>query len=307
LIVGIETGGTKVICATADENRPLELIHTWTFGTTTPHETIGRINNFLSVAGSSESLSGIGVASFGPLNVDSSADRYGWITATTKPGWSNSDLIGGLHVDHSLIAPIVTDVAGAALGESFAMTGATEGSLAYATFGTGVGVGLLVNGALMQGNGYPEMAHIRVERHRLDRFEGICPFHGGCLEGLASGPAVLGRWGADASSLHGDDAEEARNVLGWYIAQLLTTLAFTFGPLPVVLGGGVLKTPGLLEVVREEFMRLAGGALPIGKALDELVSVPHLGDYSGVSGALVLASKKASTSGVPRTEGKVQN
>jgi fructokinase len=302
VIVGIETGGTKVICATAHEHAPLDRVETVRFPTTTPRATIGRINEFLRTTRASHSVTGIGIASFGPLNVERGADRYGWITATTKPGWANTDLLGGLEADRAIIAPLVTDVTGAAIGESFARSGRAGHSLAYATFGTGVGVGLLVNGGVMMGNGYPEMAHIRVKRHPRDQFDGSCPFHGDCLEGLASGPAAAQRWGADASSLSGDTSSEARDFLAWYLGQLLATLAFTFGPLPTVLGGGVMKTPALLDLVRVEFTRLVGGALPTGTTtLADLVGAPRLGDFSGVGGALVLASQRElpSTAAVP--------
>jgi fructokinase len=164
--------------------------------------------------------------------------------------------------------------------------------VAYATFGTGVGVGICLDGDLLHGNGYPELGHLLVRRHPSDRFEGACPFHGDCLEGLASGPAILQRWDADASSIDTAERPEALEILGFYIAQLAATTAYAVGIQRFVVGGGVLKAPGLLESARTQLPGVVGGpGASHAASLDspDFIVRSSLGDFSGVLGAVAAA------------------
>ncbi|MHB1173075.1 MAG: ROK family protein [Lacisediminihabitans sp.] len=307
MIAGIETGGTKVICATAHEDSPDKLINVLRMTTTTPSETIGRINDYLIEASAIGELTGIGVASFGPLNVDPASDRYGWITSTTKPGWQDTNLLEMILPSLTVPTELVTDVSGAALGEFRWGVGRGHNSMAYMTFGTGVGAGLIVNAELIAGDGYPEIAHIMVRRHPSDSFVGVCPFHGDCLEGLASGPAVLARWGADASSLPVDVTRVAHEIIAFYIAQLASLLGYTLGIEKIVLGGGVSKAPGLIELVGWQLREITGGEHFLSgstQAAFDYVVAPELADYSGVHGALSIAQRAAQT-GLPTNTRKI--
>ena len=292
MIVGIETGGTKVICGAATEERPHELVRDIRIPTTSPDETTAAINAFVDDVRAVGPVTALGVASFGPVNVEPGKPRWGWVTGTPKPGWADTDLLGRIRLSAEVPTAMLSDVASAALGEQTWGAGAGVGRVAYATFGTGVGVGLCLDGRLLHGNGYPEMGHLLVRRHHRDDYEGSCPFHGDCLEGLASGPAVLGRWGSDASSLDAGARSDALDILAFYIAQLAAVTAYTTGVERFVVGGGVLKTPGLFDAVVEQLPRVTGGpGASHAASLDEpgFLASPALGDHSGVLGAIAAA------------------
>lgn len=305
MIAGIETGGTKVVCGVADPSAPGELIESRRFPTTTPRETIGRIDDFLSEVDRRHGLDAVGIATFGPVNVEPELPRYGWITGTAKPGWANTDLLGRLGSADRWPTALMSDVSGAALGEQRWGAGRDVSSVAYATFGTGVGVGTVVGGRVLQGNGFPEFGHLLVRRHPLDDYAGGCPFHGDCLEGLAAGPSVLARWGTDSSHLHPRVRQQAFEILGFYIAQVVATAAYSTGVQRVAVGGGVLKAPGLLDEARRQLSVVTGGPLA-GHAISadpfDFVVAPELGDRSGVLGAVAAAQILVDdAAAVPRT------
>lgn len=293
VIAGVETGGTKVVCALAERNAPDEITESVRFPTTTPEETIGRINGFLREASTVEPLDAIGIASFGPVNTSRTGPSYGWITGTSKPGWANTDLLGSIAAVHAVPTVLLSDVSGAALGEQRLGAGVGADTIGYATFGTGVGVGLVIGGRVLQGDGYPELGHLLVRRHPLDDFSGSCPFHGDCVEGLASGPAVLARWGSDSSSLPDPDRARAHEILGFYVAQVAAAAAYGVGLEHMVLGGGVLKAPGLLEAATRQLAIVTGGS-GAGHAAsldrDDFFRCPSLGDFSGVLGSIAAAA-----------------
>lgn len=290
MIAGVETGGTKIVCAAAEPSSPNAAMLLRRFSTTTPEETLGRIADFLAEVGEVEA---VGVASFGPVDADPASDRFGWVTATPKPGWSDTDLLGAIRAAAGGVpAAFVSDVTGAAVGEL--RWGAARGarSAAYTTIGTGIGTGLVVDGRPLGGNGWPEPGHLLVRRHPADSFAGVCPFHGDCLEGLASGPAVSARWGSDASSMAPEVQREAIDVLAFYVAQLAMTVTLTLGVDRMVLGGGVLKAPGLLDRARATLATIAGGYGPPQLATGdpaELLVAAELED-AGLTGALSLAA-----------------
>lgn len=292
MLAGIETGGTKVACGIADRSAPTELVMTRRFATTTPGETISRIVDFLDEADRVHGLDAVGIASFGPVNVDPALPRYGWITGTSKPGWANTKLVERIEARIARPIALVSDVSGAALGEQQWGAGRDVASVAYATFGTGVGVGVVLDGRVLHSNGAPEVGHLLVRRHRLDDFAGACPFHGDCLEGLASGPAVLARWGTDSSHLPARLERQAFEILGFYIAQAVAAVAYTTGVQRVVIGGGVLKAVGLLDEARRQLSLVTGGPLaghPIASDPWDFIVAPELDDRSGVLGAIAVA------------------
>jgi len=277
----IEAGGTKFLCAVGSS--PQDLSEACRIETRAPEETLGPVISYFREQGA---LEAIGIASFGPAGVDTESANWGHILTTPKPGWSGFDLAGT--VRRALRVPVGfdTDVNGAALAEY--RWGAAQGfkSIAYVTVGTGIGGGFVIDGAVLHGSRHPEVGHIFVKRHPADLdFAGICPFHGDCLEGLASGSAIKARWGASLSQLPADHI--AREIITFYLGQLVVSLEAFAAPSRIVLGGGVMHAPGLLECVAREAERL--GARYFGGSLDGVVVAPGLGDRAGLLGALCLA------------------
>jgi fructokinase len=286
----IEAGGTKFIVGIV--GGPDDIRETIRIDTTTPDQTIGATINWLKAAEERyTSLTAIGIASFGPLELDRKANNWGHITATTKHGWSNTDFAARLAREMLARVGFDTDVNGAALAE--ARWGASLGQKVsvYLTVGTGIGGGAIIDGRVLQGLSHPEMGHIRPQRHSGDLgFAGICPFHGDCLEGLASGPAIKARWGVSLSELPID--HPAHDIIAFYIAQMVVTLQSIMEPGRIILGGGVMGTPGLIERIRQSSDKL-GSSYFRGKAQDIIVP-PGLGERAGLLGALALAQDIAS-------------
>jgi fructokinase len=281
----IEAGGTKFVAGIVAS--PDDIRETARFDTTTPDETIGQTIAWLQDAALRHgALSAIGIASFGPLELDRKAANWGHITATTKPGWSNCDFADQVARAFGLPVGFDTDVNGAALAESRWGAGLGQPACVYVTIGTGIGGGAIIDGKPLHGLSHPEMGHIRPQRHHGDLdFAGVCPFHGDCLEGLASGPAIKARWGASLSELPRD--HPAHDIIAWYLAQLVVTLQSIMEPGRVILGGGVMGTPGLIEKVRMTAAELGKGYFR-GRA-DEIIVPPRLGDRAGLLGGLALA------------------
>jgi fructokinase len=280
---GIEGGGSKWECAIgtgADDLRARA-----TIPTTTPVETIDRVVAFFE---SGEAVRALGIGSFGPVDPDTSSSTWGRITTTPKPGWAHTDV--GQEIGRRLAVPVVfdTDVNAAALGEH--LWGAARGlqTFCYVTVGTGIGGGVMVNGALVHGLVHPEFGHMRIPHDRaLDPFDGVCPYHGDCWEGLASGRALEARRGRSADEL-GDDrplwVREAR-----YLALGLVAVISVLSPERIVIGGGVMKQPGLLALVRREVRALLNGYFPRIDELEDYIISPKLGSHAGVLGAIALA------------------
>jgi fructokinase len=283
---GIETGGSKWQCAVG--SGPDDLRATETVPTTAPAETIERVVAFFEREGPVEA---IGIGSFGPLDGKVSSPTWGHITTTPKPGWAHTDVAP--EIQRRLSVPVVfdTDVNAAAFGEH--LWGAAQGldTFCYITVGTGIGGGGMAGGKLLHGLVHPEFGHMRIPHDReADPFEGVCPYHGDCWEGLASGLAIEARWGRPAVELAGDDAVwelEAR-----YLALGLVCVICVLSPERIVLGGGVMSTPGLLPLVQREVAALMNGYLDnvsMGDGLADYVTLPRLGSLSGVLGGIGLA------------------
>lgn len=285
----IEAGGTKFVVGIAAS--PEDVRETARFDTISPDQTIGAAIDWLRAAQLRHgALESVGIASFGPLELDRNKPNWGHITATTKPGWSDCSFGAIVSDSLNLAVGFDTDVNGAALAESRWGAGRGQPVSVYITIGTGVGGGAVIGGKPLHGLSHPEMGHIRPRRHALDLdFAGVCPFHGDCLEGLASGPAIKARWGMSLSELGGD--HPAHDIIASYIAQLVATLQSLMEPGRVILGGGVMATPGLLERVRAQAAELGRGYFR-GVA-DEIIVPPALGDRAGLLGGLALAQDVA--------------
>jgi fructokinase len=288
---GIEAGGTKWVCGIGDGTA--EVLATETFPTTTPDETIARAVQFFSKA---PPLDGVGVASFGPIDVRRASRTWGYITTTPKPGWANTDLVGKLSAALKMPVSFDIDVNAAALAEW--RWGAAVGleTFCYITVGTGIGGGGLVNGAPLHGLLHPEVGHLRIPHDRgRDPFDGVCPYHRDCLEGLASGEAIRQRWGRPGEELSGDAA--VWELESEYLALGLMNVICTLSPQRIVVGGGVSKQNTLLPLVRRRLRELLADYFDAPELtrpeIDRYIVRPGLGDQSGVLGAIGLARAAA--------------
>lgn len=278
----IEGGGTKFILGLADESRAV--LRRERLETTTPAETLGRAVAWFQAAGLPPRA--IGIACFGPLELNPAAPAFGHVTRTVKPHWNGADIAGPFGAAFGCPVGIQTDVNGAALAESRWGAGAGIRSLLYVTVGTGVGGGFVADGTLLRGSSHPEMGHVRVPRHPADTaFAGTCAFHGDCLEGLVAGPAIAARWGAPLSQLGPDHPAHA--IVAWYLGQAIATWQAVLQPGRIVLGGGVMATRGLIEGVRQA--AVAAGCGYFAGDPREIVVSPGLGTDSGLLGALAVA------------------
>jgi fructokinase len=283
---GIETGGSKWQCAIGsgpDDLRAFE-----TIPTTTPAETIGSAVAFFEREGPVEA---IGIGSFGPVDPNLSSPTWGYITTTPKPGWAHTDV--GQEIQRRLSVPVAfdTDVNAAALGEH--RWGACQGldTFCYITVGTGIGGGGMAGGKRLHGLLHPEFGHMRIP-HDLDAdpFPGVCPYHGDCWEGLASGRAIEARWGRPAASLDGDQA--VWTLEAWYLALGLVSVMCVLSPERIVIGGGVAHHDGLLTLVQRDVLALMNGYLEASAVSDDIadyITLPGLGLRAGVLGAIALA------------------
>ncbi len=302
LLAGVELGGTKCVCVLG--TGPADILAQERLATHDPELTLTGIEAVLSrwidTRGPFEAL---GLASFGPLDLDRQSPTYGHITATTKPGWSNTRIAGRFAQAFGVPVGFDTDVNGAALGEG--CWGAAQGldNFAYVTVGTGVGVGLIVAGKTIFGCSHTEMGHIRIARQAGDTWPGHCSFHGDCVEGLASGPAIQARVGVSADTL--PDDHPVWGTVAHAIAQLLHTMVVTTAPERIIIGGGVLASREALPGrVRAELVKSLNGYVKADQLRDAAATYvvpPALGPLSGALGALVLAGRAlASDARIPR-------
>ena len=281
----IEAGGTKFVLGVADANGTI--LDRTRIPTLMPDETIGAMLEWFGARGA---YSAIGLATFGPVELDRASPQWGHILKTAKPGWTGADLAGPLQRRFACPVIVDTDVNGAALAEATWGAGKGEQVVLYFTIGTGVGGGAVINGRTLRGKGHPEMGHFRLPRHPDDlNYAGKCPFHGDCVEGLTAGPAIFDRWGKTLSDLPPD--HPAHDIISWYIAQLVVSMQAIFEPGKLILGGGVMATPGLIDRVREKAVKLGGGYFRSDAST--MISAPGLGDNAGLMGAFALAQSAA--------------
>ena len=256
-----------------------------------PAETLSRINAFLLRHRREAPLDAIGIGSFGPIDLQTGSPTYGYVTSTPKQGWRYVDLVGPITGELKLPVVLDTDVNAAALGEyRWSPAGAID-SLVYITVGTGIGGGAVIEGRPLHGASHPEMGHIRIPHDRAaDPFDGSCPYHGDCLEGLASGPAMEARWGSPAGSL--PEQHPAWDLEAEYLAGAVANIMVTLSPERIVMGGGVMKQRHLFPNIRRRVIDILHGygvSGAIVNAIDDYIVPPALGDDSGIAGAFALA------------------
>ena len=282
----IEAGGTKFVCGIGTGPDDLEKTE---FPTTMPEQTVERALTFFRGSG----VGAIGIGSFGPVDLRADSPSFGHITSTPKPGWRDFDLAGA--IGRGLDVPVAfdTDVNAAALGEARWGAGRGLSDFVYITIGTGIGGGAVVGGRVLHGLVHPEMGHIFLPHDRgRDPFDGVCPYHGDCFEGLAAGPAMQSRWNTPASMLGAD--HEGWLLEAHYIALGLANLVTTLSPKRFILGGGVMKQAQLFPLVRAELLRVLNGYVQsptLLEGIDQYVVSPALEDRAGVLGAIALAAQ----------------
>lgn len=285
LFGSIEAGGTKFVCAVADEN--LFIHDRVSFPTTTPDETLKEVTKFFNQY--KDKLKAIGVGSFGPIDINPSSSTYGYVTSTPKVAWQHFDFLGALKKSYPIPIAWTTDVNAAAYGEYVQGSGKGLSSLVYYTVGTGVGGGAIVKGQFVEGFSHPEMGHMLLRRHPEDSFEGSCIFHKDCLEGLAAGPAIekrLGKKGQDISP-----TDSYWDIEAYYIAQCAYNTTLMFSPERIVFGGGVMKKEGMIEKVHKEFKDMLNKYVTTPE-LNDYIVLPTLGDNAGIVGGLALAKRE---------------
>lgn len=279
-----------MVCAAARSAAAIRAADRLVIPTADPEATGERLGRWLRSVTTEAPVDAVGIASFGPLDLAS-----GRIGRTPKPGWEGfswPDLVDRW-VPGATVA-VETDTNAAALAEDRHGAAAGRDPAVYLTVGTGVGGGVVVAGRLLHGLGHPELGHMRVPRHPADTLSGVCPYHGDCLEGLASGPAVAARWGADGATL--EVSSPAWEMEAYYLGTAVANVVLTLAPEVVVLGGGVLDAPGLLQRVRSTVVETLGGYIADGRLTPEgiegLVVRPALGRAAGVVGAYEIASDR---------------
>lgn len=284
----IEAGGTKFVCAVGDEE--YTVVDKTQFSTTTPEETIAQTIAYFKAF--EADLAGIAIGSFGPIDIDPSSETYGYITTTPKPGWANVDLLGQLSTAFEIPFDVTTDVNSSAYGEALARPGVE--SLVYYTIGTGIGAGAIQKGEFVGGLGHTEAGHTYVMAHPEDvehGFLGVCPFHKGCLEGMASGPSLEARTGTRGELIEQDAS--VWDVQAFYIAQAALQATMLYRPQVIVFGGGVMAQDHMVMRVHEKFKTLLNDYLPVPDLPDYIVTPAVADNGSATLGNFALAKLAA--------------
>lgn len=300
LVGAIEAGGTKFVCAVG--SGPDDLREEVRFPTTSPAETIGRcVDYFRQQQGKHGPLAAVGIAAFGPVDPDPHSPTFGFITTTPKPGWANTDFAGHIRRELDLPVGFDTDVNVAAIGEGWWGAGRDLDAFIYLTIGTGIGGGGLINGRPLHGMIHPEMGHIRLPRDaKTDSYTGNCPYHGDCLEGLASGPAIEKRWGVPATELPPE--HPAWKLEAEYLALAVSNFVCTLSPRRVILGGGVMEQEHLFPMVRSRVQELLANYVQSPNLLESIgdyIVPPMLGNRAGILGSVALAQQVVEQTGQP--------
>ena len=279
---GIEAGGTKFVCAVG--TGPDDIRDRVRIPTTTPQKTLSEVKAYFA----DRRVDAIGIATFGPVETRPGHMGFGTITTTPKPGWSGADLVGAVRDVQDVPVSIDTDVNGAAVAESRWGAGVGHTSVLYVTVGTGLGGGAVIDGRPIRGLVHPEMGHVSVERLRGDTFAGVCPFHGDCFEGMASGTSMRARWGRPADEL-GSDFAEAFAIETHYLASGFRQVVYALAPDVIVMGGGVSHLLGIHAATNRKLVEMMAGYAVQPEHRQAFVVPPDLGDDAGIVGALALA------------------
>jgi fructokinase len=294
VFAGIEAGGTKWVCMIA--NHPGDIRATTRIPTGLPEGTIGSAIEFIrNQVPEPGDLGGIGIGSFGPLDLKKGSNTFGYLTTTPKPGWAHTNLINPFKMEFNLPIGFDTDVNAAALGERLWGAGSQLSDFIYMTVGTGIGGAAVANHELIHGMIHPEMGHMLIPHDwERDPFPGVCPYHGDCLEGLATGPAIQARWKQPAEDLPPEHPawQLEAHYLGLGISNLITALS----PQRVILGGGVMDQSQLFPMIRNEVRELLGDYISTSEIMEpneEYIVPPVLGPQAGVLGAVALAQQAA--------------
>jgi fructokinase len=289
LFGGIEAGGTKFVCAVGSGPNDIQALTQ--FPTTTPQETLERVVDFFQEQQRKANIAAIGIGTFGPVNLDPDSAKFGYITTTPKPGWSDANFKGIVEDRLKLPVAIDTDVNAAALGENRWGAAQNLHTFLYLTIGTGIGGGGMADGRLLHGLTHPEMGHIRIPHDwKADPFPGTCPYHGDCFEGLAAGPSLQKRYGVRGETLPED--HPAWSLLAGYISLALNNFICTLSPQCIILGGGVMDQDHLLRSIRKNTQSLLNkyvSAPEILEDIDNYIVRPQLRGKAGVLGAIALA------------------
>lgn len=283
LFGALEAGGTKMVCAIGNENG--EILEQKSIPTTTPEETMPAILEYFK----DKEIASIGIACFGPIDLDKNSETYGYITSTPKIPWRNYNIVGAVKDALKIPVGFDTDVNGSLLGE--VTWGCAKGltDAVYFTIGTGVGAGIMTNGKMLHGMLHPEAGHVKMVPRSGDTYKGKCPYHGTCFEGMAAGPAIEERWGAKAVQLA--DREEVWDLESYYIAQALMGIVLTLSPQKIILGGGVMHQKQLFSMIREKMLKELNGYIQAKELadIDNYIVPASLNDDQGIMGCIKLA------------------
>lgn len=279
----LEAGGTKMVCAVGLEDGTI--LEQVSIPTKEPVETIPLIVDYFK----DKRIASLGIGSFGPVDVNKKSDTYGHILDTPKLAWKGYDLVGEIKRELNVPIELDTDVNGSCLGEMTFGCAQNLKNVIYITIGTGIGVGIGINGKLLHGMLHPEAGHILMRKHPKDHFEGWCPYHETCFEGLAAGPAIEKRWNSKAIDLA--KREEVWELEAYYIAQALTNYIFTLSPQKIILGGGVMHQTQLFPLVRKKTLAMVNGYVHTKELedIDNYIVPARLHDDQGIMGAIQLA------------------
>ncbi len=279
----LEAGGTKMVCALGDENGNIK--EQVSIPTTVPEETLPKIADYFR----DKDIKALGIACFGPVDLNKESPTYGYITSTPKTPWMNCDIVGYLKKELNVPIGFDTDVNGSLLGEVTYGDSKGLSDVVYYTIGTGVGAGVMSNGKLLHGMLHPEAGHMIMERVKDDTYKGRCPFHHTCFEGMASGPAIEERWGKKAVEL--SDRDEVWEIEADYIAQALVNTVCMLSPKRIILGGGVMHQMQLFELVRKKLKEKLNDYIkaPEIRDMDNYVVPASLHDDQGIMGCIKLA------------------
>ncbi len=281
----LEAGGTKMVCAVGYEDGTIT--DRVSIPTTTPDETMRKIIGYFK----DKDVAAVGVGCFGPVDLDPASDTWGYILDTPKLAWRHFDMAGTLKEALSVEVGFDTDVNGSLLGETTFGSSRGLSDVVYITIGTGIGAGIMSGGKLVHGMLHPEAGHVRIVPRQDDDYEGKCPYHGRCFEGMASGPAIEARWGKPAALLA--DRDEVWDLEAYYIAGAVSDLIMVLSPQRIILGGGVMHQTQLFPRIRSYVLDNIGGYINT-KALtdmDNYIVPPSLGDDQGIMGAIELARR----------------
>lgn len=281
----LEAGGTKMVCAIGDENG--NIFEQVSIPTTTPKETMPKLISYFK----DKEIEALGIGCFGPIDPDPRSKTYGYITSTPKLAWADYNIVGAFKEALGCPVGFDTDVNGSVLGEVTFGQAKDKNCVIYITIGTGIGAGIYIEGKLLHGMLHPEAGHVLMHRRNDDSYEGKCPYHKTCFEGLAAGPAIEERWGSKAFELK--DRDEVWDLEAYYIAQALSNYILTLSPQMIILGGGVMHQEQLFPLIRKYVAEMLNGYIKTEELenIESYIVPASLNDDQGIMGCLELARR----------------